>query len=143
MLTNALFANAGVPGQCWTAPPELTGAGRATGRSAVAWQRVFGAGRLLIALLASVLLWLGWYDLVNNDLCFTELVRSVPYFGKLLRFKFQLALVNRLRFGPSLIRDIAHHAHVQQTHRESRLCSGHRTARGNLHLLRRVWRRGQ
>jgi hypothetical protein len=39
-----------------------------------------------------VLLWLGWYNLVNNDLCFTQIVRQIPHVGRYLRYKFQLLL---------------------------------------------------
>jgi hypothetical protein len=57
LLTDGLYANSGVAGNCWT-PPELFQA-RATGGPV--WRcamQTFGVCRLLVALAGSVLLWL-------------------------------------------------------------------------------------
>ena len=84
VLTDSLYSNAGVGSHCWS-PPRLR-------RCAESTPGVFAVVRVFAALFGSVLLWLGWYNLVNNDLCFTQLVRRIPTVGQYLRFKFQLLL---------------------------------------------------
>lgn len=84
VLTDSLYSNAGVGSHCWS-PPRLR-------RCAESTPGVFAVVRVFAALFGSVLLWLGWYNLVNNDLCFTQLVRRIPTVGQYLRFKFELLL---------------------------------------------------
>ena len=84
VLTDSLYSNAGVGSHCWS-PPRLR-------RCAESAPGVFSIIRVFAALFGSVLLWLGWYNLVNNDLCFTQLVRTIPTVGQYLRYKFQLLL---------------------------------------------------
>jgi hypothetical protein len=116
VLMDALYANAGVTGNCWAGPRVTTRALQCVGShprqqqqqqssgatgSATAWIRSaarqgLAQARALVALLASVSLWLGWYNIVNADVCFTQVVRkvSVGHFqlGHLLRYRFQLAV---------------------------------------------------
>lgn len=71
--TDSLYSNAGVGGACWVSP-RLSGCAESAS--------IFGLLRVFAALIGSVLLWLGWYNLVNNDLCFTQIVRNIPHVGR-------------------------------------------------------------
>ena len=109
VLLDALYANAGIPGNCWAMPralqlkrvldcPNQQPAGDAAtadlGLARRAWREALSLIRALIAISASVMLWLGWSNLVNGDLCLTQVERRLKIgqfqVGHLLRYRFQV-----------------------------------------------------
>ena len=100
VLTDSLYANAGLPGSFFAPPAEVV-----IGDGWARWClfEAFAFLRVLVSILGSVVLWLGWYDLIANDLCLTDAVREVPYVGHLLRYRAEIAFALLLMWGTSTL----------------------------------------
>ena len=89
-----------------------------------------------MAFLASVSLWLGWYNLVDADLCFTQLVRklSIGHFkvGRLLRYRFQLGIALLLLWATSTFFAVSGVSVEEQDERE-------KNAAEEVHSKSSVW----
>jgi hypothetical protein len=100
VLTDSLFANAGLPGSFFAPSPNVV--------IKDGWVRrclfdAFAFLRVLVSILGSVVLWLGWYNLVANDLCLTDALREVQYIGHLLCYRAEIVFALLLMWATSTL----------------------------------------